>query len=271
MKHTAFLILIILWSIRGFSQIPPYGDYAVQVDVVGNGFANTALIYFEDDGWNPPATTPTYGWDGCCDAQMLLGNVNQPHIYTEVVSPPLPPGNPPANSRLSINGLPHLFEPVDVPLGFLPGTLAQYDFKFTLLSTLPLGVVVELEDVTQNVTQDLLGDSIYSTWGAVSDDPARFIIHFYPSNVTSNEQNPNRTEREVEMFIRHDNIIFRGLNELGVVDFMMFDTQGRVVWSEKVFDRKNMMSLNRTTFSDGVYVLRFRLTGGSIITRKIHL
>lgn len=144
----------------------------MRVEVEGNSFAHFTTVYFSDD----PQSALTYGFDPCCEAQFLLGNVDQPHVYTEVVAPPAPPNN----TRLSINGLPLLFEPISVPLGFYPGTLAQYDFTFKELYRLPAGVTVELEDIAQEVTQDLLQDSVYSTWGAPSDDELRFLVHFNP-------------------------------------------------------------------------------------------
>lgn len=106
---------------------------------------------------------------------MALGNSNQPHVYSQVVAQPIPSTN-----RMSINAFPLLAGEKHVPLGFLPGTLAQYSFTFKHLWTIPAGISVHLEDVSLSVTQDLLTDSTYETWGAPSDSPDRFILHFNP-------------------------------------------------------------------------------------------
>jgi hypothetical protein len=168
-----YTILPVVACLPAICQAQLYGDYSVRVEVEGNGYAHLTDIIFEDESW------ATYGYDLCCDAQMLLGNSNQPHIYTKVVSEPLPPLD-----QLSINYLPLLFEPTDVSMGFLPGELSQYTFTFKHLWTIPEGVTVELEDQAQSLMQDLLLDSTYVTWGAVSDPPDRFIIHFYPDFAT---------------------------------------------------------------------------------------
>lgn len=150
-----------------FAQL--YGDYSLRVEVEGNGYAHYTTVYFEDEAW------ATYGYDNCCEALFNLGQADQPQVYTQVIGAPFPPDN-----RISINAFPHVFEPTSVPLGFLPGALDQYLFTFKQLWTVPTGISVQLEDVSLNVFQDLLSDSTYETWGAASDSPDRFIIHFNP-------------------------------------------------------------------------------------------
>jgi len=150
-----------------FAQL--YGDYSVRIEVEGNGYAHYTTVYFEDEAW------ATYGYDNCCEALFNLGQADQPHVYTQVIGAPVPPDN-----RISINAFPHVFEATSVPLGFLSGTLAQYSFTFKQLWTIPSGITVQLEDLSLNVYQDLLADSTYETWGAASDSPDRFIIHFNP-------------------------------------------------------------------------------------------
>lgn len=169
-RTTASIFVIFIVSRMGWSQ--PLGDYSIRVEVAGNGFANVTRVYFEDD----PLVNATYGFDICCEASLVIGNTNQPHLFTEVVSAPYPPGE----NRLSINAFPHLYEPLDIPLGFLPGQLAAYTFVFKELYRFPPGTQITLEDIPQQTTQDLLLDSVYNTWGAPADDPSRFIIHINP-------------------------------------------------------------------------------------------
>ena len=222
------------------------GDYRVLVDVSGNGYAHNTQIYFDDESWDPQ-NPPTYSWDACCDALMLLGNEYQPHIFTQVVEPPSSPNN----HRLSINGLPLLFEQTDVPLGFLPGTLAQYTFSFKDLYTLPNGVGVELEDLSLNVTQDLILDSTYVTWGAISDPEERFVIHFYPSNVTTViEEQPD----EVQIFNLLDGVLVNGLGETEDYLIQLFDTQGRLLQSEQV-RQTNVYRIEKPNGTYGTFIV----------------
>lgn len=170
----AFFLLAIGNCYTVFSQ--PLGDYSIRVEVSGNGFNNLTQVYFDDD----PVINATYGYDACCEASFILGNSGQPHLFTEVVAAPYPPGV----NRMSINAFPHLFEPLDIPLGFLPGQLAAYELVFKELYRFPVGTQITLEDIPQQVIQDLVIDSVYDTWGAPADDPERFIIHIIPSTVT---------------------------------------------------------------------------------------
>lgn len=249
MKRNLLLFGLSISFFCGYTQT--YGDYDVIINVAGNGFAHQSIIYFDDESWDP-LQAPTYGWDACCDALLVLGNANQPQIFTQVVAPPASPNN----HRLTINGLPHLYEPIDVPLGFLPGTLAQYTFTFTELYTLPLGVTLELEDLAQNVTQDLLMDSSYVTWGAVSDNEARFILHFNPSNVTSIEQ---QLEFGSEIRVRNQSggIVISGLTNYSNSSFRMLDMLGNVVCTKQISNTDQELSIDGSSVRKGVYLLEF--------------
>ena len=66
MKRLMLIAMMVMCLSSGtFAQ--SYGDYAVTVDVSGNGFAHYTTIYFDDESWDPQ-NPPTFGWDACCDA-----------------------------------------------------------------------------------------------------------------------------------------------------------------------------------------------------------
>lgn len=259
MKRISFLLVLILSVINCFGQTP-YGDYRVLVDVTGNGFSHNTQVYFDDESWDPQ-NPPSYSWDPCCDAQLILGASDRPHVFTQVVEPPAPA----PNYRLSLNGLPHLFEQTDVPLGFLPGTLAQYTFSFTHLYTLPAGVSLELEDVSLNVTQDLLIDSSYVTWGAPSDDEERFILHFYPSNVTGiNNEKVNR------VVLRNigSKIVANGPS--GVSEATCFDMLGSLVSKKTNVEASyGDLSLEMQGQAAGIYVVVIKDLNGKLTHHKV--
>ncbi len=262
MIKTRFGILLLLGCLTGPLSLlaQDYGDYRVVIDVEGNGFAHYATVYFDDESWDPQ-NPPTYGWDMCCDATLLLGNSNQPHVFTEVVAPPAP-----ANTdRLAINGLPHVFEHTIVPMGFLPGTNAAYTFTFSELYTLPAGMTVELEDYSMNVTQDLLTDSTYDTWGATSDLEDRFAIHFYPFAVGVEEEvsvdNP-------EIKILNDEIQVFGLNKEMKTDFSVIDISGREVFRTNI-EKQNEYILSVSGFPRGTYLVNLTSDDGQRWSRKM--
>lgn len=259
----AYSILFFCLVVFSCSGQTPYGDYRVLVDVTGNGFSHNTQIYFDDESWDPQ-NPPSYSWDPCCDAQLILGATDRPHVFTEVVEPPAPS----PNYRLALNGLPHLFEPTDVPLGFLPGTLAPYVFTFTDLHTLPQGVTVELEDLSLNVSQDLLVDSTYDTWGAPSDDEHRFILHFYPSSVTDVEGRIWNETVAVDLSQTGMSIT----SGVPVQEILLFDMMGRQVFSKRILN-KNIPTTTTLELAElplvGMGVLVVRLSNGRIVTRKL--
>lgn len=235
------------------------------VDVTGNNFSHNSQIYFDDESWDPQ-NPPTYAWDECCDANLLgvsVGHV-RPFIFTEVVEPPAPP----TNHMLAANALPHLYEQTDVPLGFLPGTLAQYTFSFTHLYTLPQGVTVELEDLAQNVTQDLMVDSTYVTWGAPSDDEARFIVRFFPSSVTDVNNAPGQ---EARVIVQDKRLTINGLNELSdQIHLSCYNMLGAEIQSETVNQVSGKASLELGNLTPGVYVLAITDKSGQRTHRKFY-
>lgn len=260
MKKAVLLICVSIGlNSSAISQVL-YGDYQVVIEVEGNGYAHSTQVYFDDESWDPQ-NPPTYGWDACCDALLVLGNAFQPHVFTEVVAPPLPANN----NRLSLNALPHLFEETEVPLGFLPGELAQFTFTFNELSSLPAGVTVELEDMAQSVTQDLLVDNTYTTWAATSDPEDRFILRFNPSSVTSTQQNQ---AQNLLITANRGHVLVSGVSDVNSI--YLFDVEGRLVASsEKESGGKEINELSLTSPSQGLYVCKVVLGDGSVISKKI--
>lgn len=223
-----------------FAQL--YGDYSVRIEVEGNGFAHYSTVYFSGDSW------ATDGYDPCCEALMALGNSNQPHVYSQVIAQPIPSSN-----RMSINAFPLLVGEKHVPLGFLPGTLAQYSFTFKQLWTVPAGITVALEDVTLGVTQDLLSDSTYETWGAPSDAPDRFILHFNPQVTGIEEEQHAVSQRNVSW---NADAFFITFNLSGAESRIVsiFDLSGRRLASSKL--TKDQASNSVLLAQTGVHIIR---------------
>lgn len=252
MKTAIALLGCLGFYLSAFAQ--SYGDYRVVVLVEGNGFAHQTVVYFDDESWDPQ-NPPSYSWDPCCDALLILGSSGQPQVFTQVVQPPAPLNN----HRLSINGLPHVYEHTVVPLGFLPGTLAPYTFTVKELYTLPQGMTVELEDLSLNVTQDLLLDSTYDTWGAPNDDEERFALHFYPANVTGISSSQNSGNISVTT-----NLIHAVGPRDEVSQLTLFDGLGRTVLTRSFVGELNLFRY-QLNLENGLYVIQVRTKGGDLI------
>jgi hypothetical protein len=257
------VLLFVLIPLCGLAHAQSYGDYRVFCEVSGNGFAHLTQIYFDDDLWTP-TEQPTYGWDECCDANFFPGNPGQPFVYTEVVAPPVPT----PNFKLSINGLPHLFEPIDVPLGFIPGTLAEYTFSFSDLYTLPQGTTVELEDLSLQVTQDLMLDSSYVSWGAPSDDEARFVLHFNPSTVTGLPD--YNEELQIEVVNRNGALEMQFNRPIENALIRVVDLSGRIVANVGVVSSSNFQ-LPLVNVSRGMLILEVVENGRPRLVQKLVL
>jgi len=266
MKKRASSVLAILCFCL-IAQSPLFaqsnGDYAVTIDLTGNGFAHTSVIYFDDESWDP-LNPPTYGWDPCCDALALGVAFPQPMIFTGVVAPP----EPVSGNRLSINGLPHVFEETEVPLGIRPEVLAQYTFAFKELYTLPIGMTVELEDLALNVTQNLLLDSVYVTWSAPSDDELRFIVRFNPSTITGTERFTDKYEKPQINSVGQQIIQFSNLDEEQIYELFLFDALGKEVLKKEI-RRMNTYQLSVNNLESGLYIANLLDEKGVRTTQKI--
>lgn len=263
-KRQLTTIVAMLMSVTLSAQT--YGDYDLYIDVTGNGGAHNTVIYFDDEVSWDPTLFPTYGWDPCCDANSFGVSPGYPQIFTQVVDLPAPPNN----HRLSLNGLPHLTEPIDVPFGFIPQALAQYTFSFTELYTLPMGTVVELEDLSLNVTQDLMMDSVYTTWGAESDDEERFVIHFFPSSVTGISDSEGR--KDLKAFRNTNQLVVRGEPIELASRIYLFDIQGKELREESVLQHNGgEHRIDIGELSIGIYIVVVEGNNGKRANLKVNI
>lgn len=241
--HISFLFLFTL-GLHGVAQ-----DYQLRIEVEGNGFAHYCVVLFDGSGW------ATDGYDPCCEALTILGASGQPHVYTEVIGPP----EPASSNMLTINGLPLVTQPIDVPLGFIPGALGEFTFRFKQLSTFPTNLEVTLEDNSLMVSQNLLMDSIYVTWGAPSDEEARFVVHIGPGNVTSAQTN-NSNEgirvrgTQVEVMSSQEAVV-------EIVDLLGRPVNSKTLRGPCLFDWKQGFGVE----AEGVYFIRVNLERKSIV------
>ncbi len=263
MKRVQLLFLGLLLSISANSQTL-LGDYRLHIDVVGNGGGHNSVIYFDDypASWDSTLLA-TYGWDGCCDANSFGVSAGYPEIYTQVVEPPAPP----VNHKISKNALPHLTEPIDVPLGFIPPDLAQYTFTFSQLYSLPVGVGVELEDLSLNVIQDLMVDSVYSTWGAESDDEERFIVHFYPSTIIGTSE--AFVEEKIRAYREGELLKVVGTEETALKQVRVYDLQGKLLVENKIERGTGGFKIDLTGIRTSVLILSVESERGEWINLKL--
>jgi hypothetical protein len=256
MKKVYALLSAGLLTTSAFAQVPEYGDYEIYFLLTGNSFSHNTMIYFNDAAVWDPNSVITAGWDDCCEATMILGNTNQPHIYTAVVAGnPLPPGE----NRMQINALPLLTGPYDVPMGFYVGTAGTYTLEATRHWTFASNVGIILEDMQTQTMQDLNVDSSYVFTSALSDNANRFIVHF--DLATGIDQ---ASSDAVRMVPGRENLMVTGAKKGGVVE--LFDMSGRCAVRSTVA-QDGEVTVNFADLGRGIYVARYQGANG-VVVRK---
>ena len=232
------------------------GDQMLSLDVVGNGFGHKTIIYFGANDHVADSPEPTKGWDGMCDAGLMIGHRNQPHLYTRLTEADDLLSD---HSRLSINGLPTLSEPYTVPVGFHAGTSGQYTITAKHLETFLPGTEIVLEDIKLGTTQSLTASDVYAFRAEAHEDPERFLLHFNPASTTSGS-----SEVQPSFFANEENITMRlNTKEEVVGQITVWNSLGQEVLPvEQVTMNNGRYEINASTLNAGIYVVRFTTTGG---------
>lgn len=240
-----FTLAFVLTSLSSFAQIPQYGSYEIYHEITGGGYTHGGIVFFDNFPYWDLSTPITNGWDNCCEAQLIIGNQNQPYLYTRVLAgAPEPPTNP----RLVVNALPLLTTAVDVPMGLVVGTAGTYSLKFTRHWTFPAGTEIILEDLKTSTNTNLNTDSILTITTALADSPDRFVIHINPMATSVVDATP-----ETQIRIAN-NSVFVEMPEKGSV-ISVHDLSGRVIASETESEGKLEVSLHKVP--SGIYVISY--------------
>lgn len=146
-----------------FNRQANWYDHILNVELTGNNFADRTTVYFGADC--------TDAWDDLKDAQKKESRAGQPTLYTRIANYP---------KLVGINGMPNNSQVVSVPMGMIVGTAGNYTFTFADMSTFDPSALIYLEDLKTGTIQNMRANDTYAFTATLSDDPERFIIHFYP-------------------------------------------------------------------------------------------
>ena len=141
----------------------------LNIEILGNGFADLTKVRFMDGA--------TASLDAMYDSPKMLGNANQPMIYSIW-----------DGKDYSTNSYGELNQVYALPLGIKVAANGQYTFSFSNVDQFPASALIYLEDVQTGTVQDVRANDTYvftQTAGTITD---RFILHFYPpveKNVTA--------------------------------------------------------------------------------------
>jgi hypothetical protein len=147
-----------------FNRQANWYDHILNVELVGNNFADRTTVYFGADCSD--------GWDNLYDAQKKESRAGQPTLYTRIANYP---------KLVGINGLPtDDSKVVSVPMGLMAGAAGTFTFTFADMNTFGPSALIFLEDTKTGAIQNMRANDTYTFTSTLSDDPERFIIHFYP-------------------------------------------------------------------------------------------
>jgi PKD repeat protein len=147
-----------------FNRQANWYDHILNVELAGNNFADRTTVYFGADCSD--------AFDNLYDAQKKESRAGQPTLYTRIANYP---------KLVGINGLPtDDSKVVSVPMGLIAGTAGTYTFTFADMNTFGASALIFLEDTKTGAIQNMRANDTYTFTSTLSDDPERFIIHFYP-------------------------------------------------------------------------------------------
>lgn len=147
-------------SNTSFYQTPNL-QHQLQIVVNGNGKTDDAVVYFDNNA--------TVGWDLGYDAYKM-GNDNGYITLSTGING--------ATTKLSYNGLPMPTAQTQIPMSMNPAGAGNYTFDFQSIETLPLGMLVYLEDLKTNTIQLLNQNATYSFVVEQGENQDRFRLLF---------------------------------------------------------------------------------------------
>lgn len=143
-----------------FYQTPNL-QHQLQVVVNGNGKTDQTIVYFDNNA--------TIGWDLGFDAYKMGNDQGFISLSTGITG---------ATTKLSYNGMPMPTSQTQIPMGMNPAGPGSYTFDFQSLETLPMGMLVYLEDLKTNAIQLLNQNSTYNFEVENGENQDRFRLIF---------------------------------------------------------------------------------------------
>ncbi|MCG9910112.1 MAG: PKD domain-containing protein [Flavobacteriales bacterium] len=155
----------------------------LNIDMNKGSHADLTKIRFVGDA------TPAY--DGMFDSYKVLGNANQPMVYSILNS-----------ENMSINSYGALTDVYSVRLGIKAGTAGEHTFVFSNMDQFPASTLIYLEDAETGIWQNMRANDTYSFNAPQGTHNGRFIVHFYPP-VDVNTTEANCTETGTIEVVEH--------------------------------------------------------------------
>ncbi|HCE85762.1 MAG TPA: hypothetical protein DEO99_06365 [Bacteroidetes bacterium] len=161
MKNLLLPLFLLPFLVSAQSQ---FWQHRLKVDVSAAGSQDQTFIYFSDQA--------TDNFDPVWDSYKTPSAAGQPTLYTRIA------GN---TGILSINALSVDYLGNPITLGLQPGADGTFTLIFQYINEMPLGSVLYLHDMQDDVWQNLMTDSTYTFTMLQTDSNDRFQIFTSPS------------------------------------------------------------------------------------------
>lgn len=133
----------------------------LNIDILSGGFADLTKVRFIQGATN--------AYDAMYDSPKMLGNSNQPMVYTVW-----------NGENMSTNSFAELLDVYTVALGVKAAAAGQHSLVFSNTDQFPASAFIYLEDTENGTWQDVRTNDTYTYAAAAGVNESRFKIHFYP-------------------------------------------------------------------------------------------
>lgn len=207
-----------------------------------NNYSDLCVVGFKQEA--------TLGFDLEFDSHKLYGNSEAPQLSSK------------QNEEVfSTNYLPQLVSTYDLNLEFKVGADANYKLLFEGISSFDSDIFITLEDLQLQAFTNLNNIQEYNFSGNTTDNPDRFVIHFFKSALGVKEQNGLNLQ-----VYSSNNLVYvhNKTNSTGLVQ--IFDLSGKKIF-EDALDKSERSSYS-VKVSSGAYLVIVE-AGNQIVREKI--
>jgi hypothetical protein len=225
----------------GYYKSKRLPDNTLKVSLSNGQTNNETFIQIREDA--------SVDFDPAVDGYKLFGFGTTPEIYTKT-----------GETVYSINCLPKE-DALSVPVGLKIHTDGEYTLSLEGTNTFDDNVTIVLEDLKTGELMDVNENDQYSFTFSTSDDPIRFVVHFY--NVTAVE---DHLQQEVQVYSSGKDIVVKSDKKLKG-ELTVMSITGQVLIKQNL----NTSSFKRinTDLQTGIYIVQIRDQAGNVFSDKV--
>ncbi len=215
-------------------------QYAMNIQVSGNGFNDITYVEFNSDATN----TYDLGYDN----RKPLSVLGQPTIFTF---------NTNNAERLSINVNRSIDETPNVPMNFIPGANGTFTFTASGINSFDPTSYVLLEDKQTGQWIDLRQNATYTFQATTTDAHERFVLHFTPAAVLNTTDASCATMGQIN------------IEQAGSANWnYTVATQSNVVIASGTLNQTNSVAVS---VPSGVYTLTLTDNSGYTVVKNVQV